>query len=114
MSNSKAAKRPGRRHPSRRQYARLDFSDAASEKRTFVRVGDRLIVLFDNQSSITIDPVFDSAGHPLSDVAFEMAPDRIATGDEFASPAAAAHSVAAPMTSPHWSATGSATITSST
>ncbi len=63
---------------------RLDFSDVASEKLTFVRVGNKLIVLFDNQSTVTVDPVFDSAGHPLPDVAFEMAPDRTLSGDEFA------------------------------
>jgi hypothetical protein len=44
---------------------RIDFSDVASEKLTFVRVGDKLIVLFDNQSTVSIDPVFESAGHPL-------------------------------------------------
>ena len=64
---------------------RIDFSDVASEKLTFVRVGDKLIVLFDNQSTFTIDPVFDSSGHPLPDVAFEMTPDHILTGGEFAS-----------------------------
>src|SRR3954466_5476161 len=52
---------------------RVDFSDVASEKLTFVRVGNKLIVLFDNQSTVTIDPVFDSSGHPLSDLSFEMA-----------------------------------------
>src|SRR5258708_2076681 len=63
---------------------RLDFADIASEKLTFVRIGDKLIVLFDNQSTVAIDPVFDSSGHPLADVAFEMAPDRTLSGDEFA------------------------------
>ena len=62
---------------------RIDFSDVASEKLTFVRVGDKLIVLFDNQSTVTIDPVFDSSGHPLADVAFEMTPDHTLTGDQF-------------------------------
>ena len=63
----------------------LDFSDVASEKLTFVRVGDKLVVLFDNQSTVTVDPVFGPDGHPLADVAFEMAPDRTLTGDQFAS-----------------------------
>src|SRR5258708_13994869 len=62
----------------------LDFSDIASEKLTFVRVGDKLIVLFDNQSTITIDPVFSSDGHPLNNITFEMAPDHMLTGDQFA------------------------------
>jgi VCBS repeat-containing protein len=42
-------------------------------------------VLFDNHSTVTIDPVFDSAGQPRPDVAFDMAPDRTLTGEEFAS-----------------------------
>src|SRR5438045_4050119 len=64
---------------------KLDFSDVASEKLTFVRVGDKLIVLFDNQSTVTVDPVFDQSGHPLPNLAFEMAPERTLSGDEFAS-----------------------------
>jgi T1SS-143 domain-containing protein len=64
---------------------RLDFSDISSEKLTFVKVGEKLIVLFDNQSTVTVDPVFDSLGRPLADVAFDMAPDRTLTGEEFAS-----------------------------
>ena len=63
----------------------LDFSDVASEKLTFVRVGDKLIVLFDNQSTVTVDPVFGSDGHPLANILFEMAPDRTLSGDQFAS-----------------------------
>ena len=62
---------------------RIDFSDVASEKLTFVRVGDKLIVLFDNNSTVTVEPVFDSSGHPLADVAFEMTPDHTLTGDQF-------------------------------
>src|ERR1700761_892143 len=63
----------------------LDFADIASEKLTFVRVGDKLIVLFDNQSTVTLEPVFGPDGHPLNNIAFEMAPDHMLTGDQFAS-----------------------------
>ncbi|MGB3505135.1 MAG: hypothetical protein WBA37_07115, partial [Xanthobacteraceae bacterium] len=63
---------------------RLDLSDISSEKLTFVRVGEKLIVLFDNQSTVTVDPVFDSGGHPLADVAFDLGQNRLVTGDEFA------------------------------
>jgi hypothetical protein len=63
---------------------RVDFSDVASERLTFVRVGDRLVVLFDNQSTVTVEPVFDSMGRPLSDVAFDMTPAQTLTGEEFA------------------------------
>jgi T1SS-143 domain-containing protein len=63
---------------------KLDFSDVASEKLTFVRIGDRLIVLFDNQSTVTVEPVFDSSGHPLADIAFAMGADRTLSGEQFA------------------------------
>src|SRR6185437_8990860 len=63
----------------------LDFGDIASEKLTFVHVGDKLIVLFDNQSTVTMEPVFGLDGHPLSNISFEMAPDHMLTGEQFAS-----------------------------
>src|ERR1700730_13876325 len=63
----------------------LDFSDVANEKLTFVRVGDKLIVLFDNRSTVTVDPVFGPDHHPLADIVFEMGPDRTLSGDQFAS-----------------------------
>lgn len=62
---------------------RLDLSDIASEKLTFVKVGEKLIILFDNQSTVTVDPVFDSAGNPLNDIGFQVG-DRTLTGDQFA------------------------------
>jgi len=64
---------------------RLDFSDVASEKLTFVRVGDKLVVLFENQSTVTIGPVFGADGNPSSDIAFEMSPERTLNGADFAS-----------------------------
>ena len=42
-------------------------------------------MLFDNQSTVTIDPVFGPDGHPLNNISFEMAPDHMLTGDQFAS-----------------------------
>lgn len=63
---------------------KLDFTDISSEKLTFVKVGEKLIVLFDNQSTVTIDPVFDSMGTPLPEIAFLVGQDRTVTGDEFA------------------------------
>ena len=61
---------------------KLDFADVASEKLTFVRVGEKLIILFDNQSTVTVDPVFDSMGKPLTDLAFDMGSDRTLTGEQ--------------------------------
>src|SRR6478735_1094154 len=59
--------------------SKLDFSDVASEKLTFVRIGDKLIVLFDNQSTVSIEPVFGQDGHPRADLAFAMGADRTLT-----------------------------------
>ncbi|CCD94525.1 hypothetical protein BRAO375_3630006 [Bradyrhizobium sp. ORS 375] len=64
--------------------SQLDLSAIGSEKLTFVKIGDRLIILFDNQSTVSIDPVFDTSGAPLKDVQFEVGPDRIIDGGEFA------------------------------
>jgi len=64
--------------------SQIDFSGIASEKLTFVKIGDRLIILFDNQSTVSIDPVFGANGAPLKDVSFEVGPDRIINGDQFA------------------------------
>ncbi|WP_315754110.1 MULTISPECIES: VCBS domain-containing protein [unclassified Bradyrhizobium] len=64
--------------------SQIDFSDIASERLTFVKIGNRLIILFDNQSTVSIDPVFDTNGAPLKDVSFEVGPDRIINGDQFA------------------------------
>ncbi|BAM90588.1 putative outer membrane adhesin like protein, multiple VCBS domains [Bradyrhizobium oligotrophicum S58] len=64
--------------------SRIDFSDIAGEKLTFIKIGSRLIVLFDNQSTVSIEPVFDTNGAPLKDVAFEVTPDRVINGDQFA------------------------------
>src|SRR5262249_30304485 len=54
------------------QNAKLDLSAVANEKLTFVQVGTKLIVQFDNQSTVTADPFFDSSGKPFTylDVAF--------------------------------------------
>ncbi len=78
-----AAKWAGDFGPSRRER-KLDFADIASEKLTFVKVGEKLIILFDNQSTVTVDPVFDSMGKPLTDLAFDMGSDRTLTGEQFA------------------------------
>jgi T1SS-143 domain-containing protein len=63
---------------------RVDFSAIASERITFVRVGHKLIVLFDNESTVTVDPVFDSAGNALPTVDFAMSGDRTLSATEFA------------------------------
>src|ERR1700704_861276 len=63
---------------------KIDLSDIASDKITFVRVGDRLIILFDNQAPVSIDPAFGSNGEFNADIAFQVGSDRVLSGQEFA------------------------------
>ncbi|MFZ5734794.1 MAG: DUF5801 repeats-in-toxin domain-containing protein, partial [Pseudomonadota bacterium] len=63
---------------------KADFSSIASEKITLVHVGEKLIILFDNKSTVTLEPFFDSNGKPLGNVSVEVSPGRDLTGAEFA------------------------------
>src|SRR5712675_413578 len=67
------------------QKVLVDFSAIANEKITLVHVGEKLIVLFDNQSTVTIEPFFDSRNDPRQNITIEMAPGRDISGSEFAS-----------------------------
>src|SRR5262249_61096793 len=49
----------------RDQRVKLDFSGIADEKMTLVQVGTRLVILFDNLSTVTADPFFDYSGKPF-------------------------------------------------
>src|SRR4051812_30430109 len=64
------------------QY-KLDLSGVANEKLVLVHQGENLVILFDNQSTITVHPVFDSM-KVLGNITFELAPGRVFTGDEVA------------------------------
>src|SRR5262245_10547920 len=66
------------------QSIKLDLSAIANEKITLVHIGEKLIILFDNQSSVTVQPFFDSTGAPLQNLTVEAAPGRDLTGAEFA------------------------------
>ena len=63
---------------------KADFSAIANEKITLVHVGEKLIILFDNKSMLTLEPFFDSNGKPLGNVSVEVSPGRDLTGAEFA------------------------------
>src|SRR4030095_6166966 len=58
------------------QKVKLDFSSIANEKITLVRVGEKLIILFDNKSTVTVEPFFDSRHDSLDNMAVEVAPGR--------------------------------------
>jgi T1SS-143 domain-containing protein len=67
------------------QKAKVDFSAIANEKITLVHVGDKLIILFDNKSTVTVEPFFDSRHDALGNLSVEVAPGREVSVNEFAS-----------------------------
>src|SRR6266550_1347803 len=67
------------------QKVQVDFSSIANEKITLVHVGEKLIILFDNQSTVTVEPFFDSRNDPLQNITVEVAPGRDVSVSEFAS-----------------------------
>ena len=66
-----------------REASTLDFTSVAAEAITLVRIGDRLVVLFDNQATMTIAPAFDAAGQWVEGLTFEI-PGRELAGADFA------------------------------
>jgi T1SS-143 domain-containing protein len=67
------------------QKTKIDFSSVTNEKMTLVHVGTKLIVLFDNHSTVTIAPFFDSSGHPLANLDIGLGAGHDVNGDQFAS-----------------------------
>ena len=72
------------------QKVKVDFSAIANEKITLVHVGEKLIILFDNQSTVTVEPFFNSradgpGNDTRDDITVEMAPGRDISVNEFAS-----------------------------
>src|SRR6202011_2999299 len=64
---------------------KLDLTAIGNENVTFVHAGDRLVILFDNHSTVTVEPFYDSKGLPLADITVELSPGRDVSGAEFAS-----------------------------
>ncbi len=62
----------------------VDLSAIANEKITLVHAGERLVILFDNQSTLTLDPFFDSNGAPRPGLNIQLGGGRFVTGHEFA------------------------------
>src|SRR6266404_2448826 len=67
------------------QKVQVDFSSVANEKITLVHIGEKLIILFDNQSTVTVEPFFDSRHDALGNLTIEMGPGRDISVSEFAS-----------------------------
>src|SRR6187401_1544753 len=66
------------------QKVKVDFSAIANEKITLIHVGEKLIILFDNQSTVTVEPFFKSRNDPRQNITIEMAPGREISVGEFA------------------------------
>ena len=64
--------------------ATFDLSAVADEKMTLVKAGPKLIILFDNQSTVTVDPFFDFSGKPLANLDVELGAGRAVNGEQFA------------------------------
>src|SRR5689334_9476293 len=67
------------------QKVKLDLSAVANEKITLVHVGEKLIILFENKSTVTVHPFFDSMGVPLQNLSVEVSPGRDLPSGDFAS-----------------------------
>ncbi|MDB5875619.1 MAG: hypothetical protein JWQ07_5061, partial [Ramlibacter sp.] len=67
------------------QKVQLDFTSIANEKITLVHLGDKLIILFDNKSTVTVEPFFDARHDALKNLTIEVAPGREVSVNEFAS-----------------------------
>ena len=70
------------------QKVKIDFSSIANEKITLVHVGEKLIILFDNELTVTIEPFFKSradglGGETRDEITVEMAPGRDISVKEF-------------------------------
>ena len=62
---------------------RLDFSGIAVDQITLVRVGNQLVVLFDNQATLTMPLFFDPNGNPRDGIVIDLG-NRVVDGQEFA------------------------------
>ena len=56
------------------QQSKLDLSGVANEKMTLVHIGEKLIILFDNNATVTVEPFFNSMGVPRYDLTVEVTP----------------------------------------
>ena len=64
--------------------AKLDLSAVANEKMTLVHVDTKLVILFDNQSTVTAEPFFDLSGKPLANLNVELSAGCTLNGEQFA------------------------------
>ena len=65
------------------QTTKLDLTSVATEKMTRVHIGEKLIILFDNKATVTVEPFFNSMGVPRQDLIVEV-PGRVLASSDFA------------------------------
>src|SRR5262245_38251054 len=63
---------------------KLDLSGIAKEKITLVHIGEKLIILFDNKATVTVEPFFDSMNAPLANLTIDLGVKDV-TASDFAS-----------------------------
>ncbi len=66
-----------------RHSTTLDFSGLAHETIKLVQVGEKLVVEFDNQSTVTAEPFFDWSGKPFPYIDVEFGAGRELNGEQF-------------------------------
>ena len=62
---------------------KLDLTAVGNEKMIFVHVGEKLIILFDNNSTATVEPFFDSMSAPLANITVEVSPNQDVSSSQF-------------------------------
>jgi len=62
----------------------LNFAAVADESLKLVHAGSSLVVEFDNRSTVTADPFFDTSGKPLPYLEVELGGARPMSGEQFA------------------------------
>ena len=65
------------------QPTKIDLTAIASENFTLVHIGEKLIIWFDNNATVTVEPFFDLMGVPRQDLTVEVA-GRDMSSSEFA------------------------------
>ena len=66
------------------QPTKVDLTAIAGENFTLSRIGEKLIILFDNHSTVTIESYSDSMNVASPNVTFEVSPGRVVGATEFA------------------------------
>src|SRR4051812_13575283 len=66
------------------QQIKIDLTAIAGENFTLARVGEKLIIRFDNHSTVTIESYSDSMNVASPNMTFEVSPGRVVNANDFA------------------------------